>query len=146
MGSQDSLDLVELNDSFVEQLRVRFRSEPAFQAVAERARVLHCPVEELPAEKKYDIIVSGLPLNNFSAATVGQILTVLMNLLNPGGTLSFFEYIAVRRARTLISGPAERTRLHGISEAMQAVFDPHEIRCDAVWLNVPPAWVHHVRK
>ena len=29
---------------------------------------------------------------------------------------------------------------------MRAVLDPHEIRRDAVWLNVPPAWVHHVRR
>jgi len=69
-----------------------------------------------------------------------------MNLLKPDGTLSFFEYIAVRRARTLISGRAERTRLRGIGKAMQAVFDPHEFARDAVWLNAPPAWVHHVRK
>jgi phospholipid N-methyltransferase len=146
MGRDDALDLVELNDSFVEQLNARFRSEPAFHAVADRARVLHCPVEELPAEKKYDVIVSGLPFNNFSAAAVERILAVLMNLLKPGGTLSFFEYIAVRRARTLVSGRAERTRLRGIGRAMQAVFDPHEIRRDAVLLNVPPAWVHHVQK
>lgn len=146
MGELDALDLVELNDSFVERLNARFRSEPAFQAVADRARVLHCPVEELPVEKKYDIIVSGLPLNNFSADAVERILAVLMHLLKSGGTLSFFEYIAVRRARTLISGRAERTRLRGIGRAMRAVLDPHEFRRDAVCLNAPPAWVHHVRK
>jgi hypothetical protein len=68
-----------------------------------------------------------------------------MSLLAPGGTLSFFEYIAVRTARSLISGQAERTRLRGIGRAMRSVLDGREIRRDAVWLNVPPAWVHHVR-
>ena len=108
--------------------------------------MLHCPVEELPHDRTYDVIVSGLPLNNFSAGVVEQILAALVSLLAPGGTLSFFEYIAVRRARALVSGRAERERLRGVGRAMRAVLDPYEIRRDAVWLNVPPAWVHHVRR
>jgi phosphatidylethanolamine/phosphatidyl-N-methylethanolamine N-methyltransferase len=146
MGPDDLLDLVELNDSFVERLNARFRREAAFQAVAARARVLHCPVQELPDDKKYDVIVSGLPLNNFSVVMVEEILSALMKLLKPGGTLSFFEYIAIRHVRTLVSGPAERRRLRGIDHAMQAVFDLYEIRRDAIWRNTPPAWVHHVQK
>lgn len=146
MRHADSLDLVELNETFVQQLRRRFQIEPAFREVADRTRVLHCPVEELPQDLAYDVIVSGLPLNNFSAAVVEQILGALVNLLAPGGTLSFFEYIAVRRARALVSGQTERNRLDGVSRAMRAVLDPYEIRRDGVWLNVPPAWVHHVRR
>ena len=146
MGKADLLDLVELNETFVKQLKHRFEHEPAFQAVADRARVLHCPVEELPHDRTYDVIVSGLPLNNFSAALVEQILATLVGLLSPGGTLSFFEYIAVRPARALVSGRAERARLRGVAAAMRAILDRHEIRRDAVWLNVTPAWVHHVRR
>jgi phosphatidylethanolamine/phosphatidyl-N-methylethanolamine N-methyltransferase len=146
MRDADLLDLVELNHTFVQQLRCRFDVEPAFRAVADRSRVLHCPIEELPQDRAYHVIVSGLPLNNFSAATVEQILAALMNLLAPGGMLSFFEYIAVRPARALVSGRSERDRLRGVARAMRAVLDPHEIRRDAVLLNVPPAWVHHVQR
>lgn len=146
MRSADHIDLVELNDTFVEQLRQRFAGEPAFQAVADRARVLHCPVEELPRAPKYDLIVSGLPLNNFAVADVERILAALVELLAAGGTLSFFEYVGVRPVRTLVSGSTERARLRGIGRAMRAVLDGREIRRDAVLLNVPPAWVHHVRK
>jgi phosphatidylethanolamine/phosphatidyl-N-methylethanolamine N-methyltransferase len=145
MGAADRIDLVELNDTFVERLNQRFRQEPAFQAVADRARVLHCPVEDLPPGERYDLIVSGLPLNNFAVADVERILASLGNLLAPGGTLSFFEYVAVRPARALISGGAERARLRGIGRALRGLLDGREIRRDTVWLNVPPAWVHHVR-
>jgi phosphatidylethanolamine/phosphatidyl-N-methylethanolamine N-methyltransferase len=145
LAPTDRLDLVELNDTFVDRLNRRFVAEPAFQAVADRARVLHCPVEDLPRSDRYDLIVSGLPLNNFAAADVERILATLAELLAPGGTLSFFEYIAVRSARTLISGKTERARLRGIGKALHAVLDGREIRREAVWLNVPPAWVHHVR-
>jgi len=146
MSPNDRLDLVELNEAFVRRLKHRFETEPHFHAVADRARVLHCPVEELPAETRYDLIVSGLPLNNFSVALVESILATLAKLLAEGGTLSFFEYIAVRPARAMISSRADRKRLRGIGRAMHAVLDQHEIRRDAVLLNVPPAWVHHVRK
>lgn len=145
MGERDHLDLVELNHTFVNQLERRFQSEPTFQAVAGRARVLHCPVEELPGEDRYDLIVSGLPLNNFSVAEVERLLAVLCGRLTPEGKLSFFEYIAVRPARALVSGPSDRVRLRGIGQAMKALLDRQEVRRDAVWLNVPPAWVHHVR-
>ncbi len=146
MGRDDTLDLVELNETFVSRLRECFQHDPAFRAVADRARVLHSPIEDLPREQTYDVIVSGLPLNNFSAELVGQILAVLLELLSAEGTLSFFEYIAVRPARALVSGRVERERLRGVARAMRAVLDPHEIRREAIWLNVPPAWVHHVRR
>jgi len=145
MGGRDRLDLVELNASFVERLRQRFRSEPEFQAAADRVRVLHCPIEHLPLDQHYDLMISGLPLNNFSLTQVKGILGAFDGLSAPGGVLSFFEYIAVRRARAIVSGPRERSRLRGIGRALSALFDGREIRRDAVWRNVPPAWVHHVR-
>ena len=145
MGATDRLDLVELNSSFVQRLNGRFEHEPAFRVAADRARVLHCPVEELPRAQRYDLIVSGLPLNNFAVSDVERILAALVELLASGGTLSFFEYIAVRPARALVSGRAERERLRGIGEALHGVLDGREVRRDAVWLNVLPAWVHHVR-
>lgn len=145
MQPEDRLDLVELNESFVRQLEDRFQSDPAFQPIADRARVLHCAIEQLDAAEPYDLIVSGLPLNNFEAELVEQILASLTERLRPGGTLSFFEYIAIRSARTLISGRSERARLRGIGQALGAVLRGHEIRRDWIWINVLPAWVHHVR-
>lgn len=145
LGSNDQLDLVELNTSFVECLNERFRSDPEFQPAADRARVLHCPVEELPADVKYDAIVSGLPLNNFAVAEVEHLLGVLRRLAAPEATLSFFEYMAIRRIKSTISGRAERTRLQGIGQIMGRLLADHEIHRDPIWANIPPAWVHHVR-
>lgn len=145
MRPEDRLELVELNEQFVAHLRQCFENDPHFQPVAARAEVHHCAIEQLPSEPTYDLIISGLPLNNFSAALVEQILGSLRGLLQPGGTLSFFEYIAIRRLRLLVSGREERTRLRGISRAMDAILLGNEIRRDWIWPNVPPAWVHHVR-
>lgn len=141
----DTFDLVELNDSFVRRLKKRFRREPGFQRVAERARVLHHPVEELAADQKYDIIISGLPLNNFSEHSVEQILKLLVEHLAPGGTLSFFQYIAVRPARALVSRSEERKRLQGVGRVLHSLLTAGEVRREWILPNVPPAYVHHVR-
>jgi len=145
MAPGDSLDLVELNTEFVRRLNERFASEPAFQRVAARAQVFHCRLEELPATEGYDLIISGLPLNNFSVADVEVNLAAYTRLLRPGGVLSFFEYVAIRKARAVVSRGAERERLRGIGRAMEGLLGPHEIKRDCIWPNLPPAWVHHCR-
>jgi phospholipid N-methyltransferase len=145
LGPEDRLDLVELNDRFVDRLNERFAKEPSFQKVADRCRVLHQGVETLPVDQPYDLIVSGLPLNNFTIPLVEQILASLRQLLRPDGTLSFFEYIAIRHAKAIVSPKADRERLRGITKILNGILEPHEIRRDWVWLNVLPAWVHHVR-
>jgi hypothetical protein len=91
------------------------------------------------------LIVSGLPLNNFDVVMVGGILEKLKRLLAPGGTLSFFEYVAVRKAKSIISRQSERERLRGIGGLFDEMLGPHEVRRDLVLANVTPAWVHHVR-
>jgi len=145
MRARDTLDLVELNDRFVARLRERLRTDPRFAPAADRTRILHQPVESLTAEPAYDLIVSGLPLNNFEVSEVRRLLQVFAELLRPGGTLSFFQYIAIRPAKALVSGRQARQRLRGIGQALAEVLDEHEVQRDWIWPNLPPAWVHHVR-
>lgn len=144
LAPRDTLDLCELNATFVQVLRQRFAAEPPFCDVADRAAIHHSPIEALPADEPFDLIVSGLPLNNFEVGEVEHILSLFARLLKPTGVLSFFEYIAIRKVRAAVGGAAVRTRLQGIERAMSGVLQ-HEIRRDRIWANVPPAYVHHVR-
>jgi phosphatidylethanolamine/phosphatidyl-N-methylethanolamine N-methyltransferase len=141
----DRLTLVELNDDFVCHLQRRFETEPAFQAVADRTQILHKRLEDLPSQQHYQVIISGLPLNNFAVDEVEQILSIFQRLLSGGGTLSFFEYIAIRAAKAMVTTGKGRQRLRGIGEVMHRTLHGREIKRDWVWPNVPPAWVHHVR-
>jgi phosphatidylethanolamine/phosphatidyl-N-methylethanolamine N-methyltransferase len=144
MRPDDRLDLVERNDQFVTHLRERMTMAEPFRSAADRITLLHAPVEELPNDQQYDLIISGLPLNNFSIDSVREIMNKFRRLLAAGGTLSFFEYVAVRRAKSLLSGRAERERLAGISRLFRELLTS-EVRRDLVVANVTPAWVHHVR-
>jgi hypothetical protein len=65
--------------------------------------------------------------------------------LKPDGTLSFFEYIAIRHFKAAVSRQADRQRVQQIARVLEGLLKEKEIRRDAVWANVPPAWVHHVR-
>jgi phosphatidylethanolamine/phosphatidyl-N-methylethanolamine N-methyltransferase len=145
MRAEDRLDLVERNDEFAARLAERLTHDELLRPCAERITLHHASVEELTEDPPYDVIVSGLPLNNFSVEFVQQLLGKLQRLLAPGGTLSFFEYVAIRRVKAMLSRQAERERLQGIGQLMDGFLDAHEIRRDRVLTNVPPAWVHHVR-
>ena len=107
--------------------------------------MLHSALEHLPADNAYDVIVSGLPMNNFAVGEVEHILGILRRLAGAGTTVSFFEYMGIRRMKSAFSGRAERTRLRGIGKVVGRLLTDHEVRRDCIWSNVPPAFVHHVR-
>ena len=144
LGPDDQLDLVELNERFAAVLRDRLQHDPSWQRVADRVRVLEMPVEEIDDFGCYDVIVSGLPLNNFSCELVEQILKHFHRLAASQSQLSFFEYVAVRKAKALCSKPDERRRLSGIEQLLHREFDSWQVARQCVLANVPPAWVHHL--
>jgi phosphatidylethanolamine/phosphatidyl-N-methylethanolamine N-methyltransferase len=146
LKADDQLDMVELNQAFADRLEQRFQSEPGFKRAADRARIHVCGVEAFEADRPYDFIVSGLPFNNFSPDFVARVLDAFFNFLAPGGVLSFFEYMYVRPVRGLVSRGAERTRIKDLDQILNGRLDKHGFRRDWVFLNLPPAWVQHLRK
>jgi phospholipid N-methyltransferase len=145
MRAGDRLTLVERNEEFVGHMRGQLDSMAAFSPVRDRIDLVHSSVEDLSEDEPYDLIVSGLPLNNFSVDLVERLLAKMQKLLAPGGVLSFFEYVAIRRAKAIVCSRTDRERLRGIERILHDVLGKHEIRRDLVMANVPPAWVHHVR-
>ena len=141
----DRFDLVELNETFVEILNDRFRHEDDWRQVAPFSEIHQLPVQSFQPEEKYDFVISGLPLNNFSAELVESITDTYFRLLKPGGVLSYFEYMYVRPVRKVISGGNERIRISRIDDIMWQHCQQHRIRRDNIWINIPPAWVQHLQ-
>lgn len=145
MRSEDELWMVELNPTFAAHLRTSFREKPEFRQAAGRCHLIEGSVQQLGQEAQFDLVISGLPLNNFSTEAVRDILEAYAKLLKPGGVLSFFQYILIRPAKMLMSGGSERNRLKSVGQHIDGVLGEREFARDWVWVNVPPAWVHHMR-
>ncbi|HMP08131.1 MAG TPA: hypothetical protein PJ982_17420 [Lacipirellulaceae bacterium] len=141
----DTLDLVEVNDRFVAALRHRLTTDDAWRRRTDQVRIHHLPIEELTPREPYDAIVSGLPLNNFTPELASKLLQHLGGIAGAGATLSFFEYVGVRKAKALLASQAERRRLAGVEQALAEALSGREFARDFVLANVPPAWVHHLR-
>jgi phospholipid N-methyltransferase len=141
----DRFDLVELNERFVEILNLRFETHPEYRRVAKCSAVHQMPLQEFRSPEPYDFIVSGLPLNNFPVPLVEEIFGAFFSLLRPGGVLSYFEYMYVRPMRRLVAKSEEKERLAGLDAVIRRYLGPHRFRQDWVFVNVPPAWVQHLK-
>lgn len=141
----DVFDLVELNSEFVKLLNSRFESHADYQRVAEISQIHECPLQDFAADEPYDIVISGLPLNNFSPELVREIFDAYIKLLKPTGTLSYFEYMYVRPMRRKVVGKSERQRLRDLDGILQPILKQHRVKRDTVLMNVPPAWVQHLQ-
>jgi phospholipid N-methyltransferase len=145
LRSGDTFDLVELNERFAEVLQDRFRTTPEWKRAADRSRIHVCPLQEFKTEQPYDFVVSGLPLNNFPADLVREVLESSFQLLAPNGVLTFFEYMYVRPLRGFVSRGDEKMRLKTIEHLLSETFARHRTRRDWIFANLPPAWVQHLQ-
>ena len=145
INPDDQFDLVEINEDFGNILKNRFLHDPDYKKVAGVSKVHICPLQEFQAEAPYDIIISGLPFNNFPAPLVEELVEATLKLLAPTGTYSFFEYMFMRPMRRAVTLGPDRKRLGEIEAILKQRFDAYRFKRDWVFMNVPPAWVQHLR-
>jgi phospholipid N-methyltransferase len=141
----DRFDLVEINETFANLLKDRFQNDGHYQRCAGQSQVHVCPLQDFAADEKYDVVISGLPFNNFPAELVEALIDRCLELVKPGGTFSFFEYMFIRPARITIARGPDRDRLATIEKILQDRFTARRVQRDWIFINVPPAWVQHLR-
>ena len=142
----DHFDIVELNAAFCQELDRRLllphrRRHPGTSVVLHQA-----PIEQAPIDGPYDLIVCGLPFNNFPPALVRSIFRRMMSLLREGGELAYFEYAGVRTFKAPLVGATGRRQLRGIAKVGQSLRRKHEGSKELVLGNLPPAVAVHLRK
>ncbi|WP_405541562.1 methyltransferase domain-containing protein [Streptomyces phaeochromogenes] len=140
------LDIVEANPRFAERLRHLVTTHPRLTAASAQVNVRQTYVEQLDTDQRYDVIVSGLPLTNFTPVQVERIMARYLELLHPGGTLTYFAYVGTRKARALTASRAEARRHAAVDEIMAAYQRTYATGRWTVWANVPPAYVWHLRR
>ena len=145
LAHRGRLDLCELSEEFAGHLRERLRKERRFHRLDGRIRLFQADVRELPPRALYDVVVSGLPFNCFSAPEVRELLGHFRGLMKPHGTLTFFEYVGIRKLQAPFVGPQRRQHLKEVGRVVKEFAREYQFEDEIVTLNLPPARVRHLR-
>ncbi|MFF8652948.1 class I SAM-dependent methyltransferase [Streptomyces huasconensis] len=133
------LDVAEANPRFATRLHHLAQTHPHLAGHGQQVHIHSRRVEDLDADRRYDVIVSGLPFANFAPDQVEAIMGRYLELLHPGGTLTYFAYLGTRRAHALL-GPRTQARRHqAVDEVLAGYQRRYATGCWTVWANLPPA-------
>lgn len=124
MHPDSDLHLIEVNDSFCEELRETYSDHAKYEAIHVHNRGAE-ELEQFCEDNKIDgldYVVSGIPLTTIPDHVSDQILQGTFNSLKPEGRYVQFQYSQDYR------------------DAIESVFGPVELK--RVWLNILPAWVY----
>ncbi|WP_143638615.1 class I SAM-dependent methyltransferase [Streptomyces sp. 1-11] len=135
------LDIAEANPRFAARLSYFAHTHPRLAGHRHQVHIHTSRVEELATDRRYDVIVSGLPLANFTPGQVELIMNRYLGLLHPGGTLTYFAYLGTRRARSLLASRAQVRRHEAVEELLAGYQRRYATGCWTVWANLPPARV-----
>ncbi|HEY0357705.1 MAG TPA: methyltransferase domain-containing protein [Mycobacteriales bacterium] len=141
LGPADRLDAVEVNPWFADALTTALTDDPVLAAVADRVRVIPQSITAMPLDRRYDVIISGLPFMNFTPAEVRAILDRYLTALVPGGELLLYGYVGTQTARGLLS----RRDDDAVHRLLADFEDRYGYDRAVVWRNLPPARVRYLR-
>ena len=96
-------------------------------------------VEQLETGRHYDVIVSGLPFANFAPEQVELIMDHYLQMLRPGGTLTYFAYRGTRVVRALLASRDAAARHRAVEDALDGYHRRHGAGSRTGWANLPPA-------
>jgi phosphatidylethanolamine/phosphatidyl-N-methylethanolamine N-methyltransferase len=142
----DVFDIVEVNPAFVKALNSRFAVDKSWSSVRHFTSIYEMTLQEFVPQAPYDFIISGLPHINFPEQVVAEIIDIYNSLLKPGGTLSYFEYMYIRPIRKIVTLGVDRHRVRNVDRLMNSHLRQHFVIRNSIFLNLPPAWVQHVRR
>lgn len=137
----DHLTLCEINREFIKHLERRFRHDPKLRPWRNQVTIHYGAVEDLETPQQFHHIVSGLPFNNFDPEMVRDIFVAFEEMLMPGGTVNFFEYVGIRTLKAPFVDEAERTRLRMVEQVIDDVTSRGSRQRRLMLFNFPPAWV-----
>jgi phospholipid N-methyltransferase len=97
-------------------------------------------------EASYDCVVCGLPFNNFDITLVESIMGRMLDVLRPGGELTYFAYMGAKAVKRTISDGAGRDNVDAIERLERNLQLSHAGTRRTVLANFPPAVVRRLRK
>ncbi len=128
LNPNSTLDIVEIEPELCEILRKKFATNP-------NVNVICSSILDWKPNKKYDVIISGLPFNSFDPGFVDSILNHYETLANEDSELCFFEYVLIPTFKKFFSSGKQ------VSDVVSKFVSSHESESSIVFLNTPPARV-----
>ena len=135
----DRFDIVEMNPAFCRDLERRLLRGFRHQRSDIEVLLHEAAIQDADLPGEYDLVVCGLPFNNFPPALVRSIFRRMMSLLREGGELAYFEYAGVRTIKAPLVGERGRQRLKGIGYVGESLRRRFDGRQQLVLGNLPPA-------
>ncbi len=140
MRPEDELDVVEYDLDLCNVLKRRFGHLP-------NVHIHHVSIFEFNPSYQYDVVVTGLPLNNFSSESVGKVFEKYEELTRPRGSFCYFEYLflpslsqAFKRAFASLEELQNFEQVLEIKRQIQKQFPVEE---EIVYWNLTPAKAIH---
>ena len=141
MNDRDELTICEINPRLMNTLKRILRENENFIRHKDRVRFFCCPAQNLPEDRKYDVVVCALPFLNFDVHTVRQIFTKLSSLSTENTLMTNYEYIGLRQLGKFVSKKERRRRIYRIDRFFKK-FAPNLVSTRKVWLNVLPIHIY----
>jgi phosphatidylethanolamine/phosphatidyl-N-methylethanolamine N-methyltransferase len=145
MNGRGHLHCWEISPDFCAKLRTRIANDSSFASMRHRTTIHEGDVLKLPAQPQFNMIISGLPFNNFHPDEVKRFLDHFRAILLPGGILVWFEYVAIRKIQHPFVSKARREQLKGISAVTKEFIQAHQHRQEIIPINFPPARIRHLQ-
>ncbi|MFZ0565620.1 MAG: methyltransferase domain-containing protein [Chlamydiales bacterium] len=133
----DSLDIVEYDSNFCTILRRKF-GHLANVTIHEGC------ILDFQGDK-YDVVISGLPLNSFTSEFVDQVLAKYLDLTKKGGYISYFEYMGLPKIKQFFLSGESLGDFRAILGYKKLFLNHYGEETDKIWLNWIPAAVHHCK-
>ena len=138
MRSGDYLDVIEIDQDFCEILKDKFKKY-------KNVKIHFVSILDWNPTYSYDYIISGLPFNAFEAGFVQAIFDKYNLLIKSGGILSYFEYIGICKIKEFFLIGEEKRNYSKTISTTKNFRKAFEFKTDIILLNVPPAYVHHLK-
>ncbi len=143
----DEFDVVELSSEFCHELEARILAPWRRRAPGVRITLHNAAIQEADLDAaSYDCVVCGLPFNNFDHELVESIMRRMLELLRPGGELSYFCYLGAKTMKSTVIDEAGRRNLRAIKRLEDELHLTHSGSREVVLANFPPAEVRRLRK
>lgn len=138
MEKEDSLDIVEIDQSCCGILQNKFGGDP-------RLKIQCMSILDWHPAFRYDFVVSTLPMNSFSADFVKKILEHYQQLSKEEGVCTYVEYMGLHQLSVVFSKGKSRKLLQTRRQILTQFHERRLVEKNKIFLNFLPCYVYQMK-